>query len=165
MLTLPDSGIDGLVANGTHHDEGTGSSHARSHAGAVAHADPRLSDLAHCLGSPTATATGWFNQSLSPPPTRTWHSLQRLTVITKSERAGNLCQLRPRLCFKFRSVRPALRCRRWTHGAHLTLARLAVALFDAMRAHGAEVHSNLWDGKSPGEIQQMEQLMDTLSAK
>jgi hypothetical protein len=30
----------------------------------------------------------------------------------------------------------------------------------AMMAHGAEVHSNLLDGKSPDEVQQIRQMMD-----
>ena len=37
----------------------------------------------------------------------------------------------------------------------------ADALYDAMMAHGAEAHSNLFEGKSPDELQQMRQHMDT----
>ena len=37
----------------------------------------------------------------------------------------------------------------------------ADALYAAMMAHGAEAHSNLFEGKSPDELQQMRQHMDT----
>ena len=37
----------------------------------------------------------------------------------------------------------------------------AGALYAAMMAHGAEAHSNLFEGKSPDELQQMRQHMDT----
>ena len=37
----------------------------------------------------------------------------------------------------------------------------ADALYAAMMAHGAEAHSNLFEGKSPNELQQMRQHMDT----
>ena len=33
-------------------------------------------------------------------------------------------------------------------------------LHAAMMAHGEEAHSNLFDGKSPDDIQQMKQMMD-----
>ena len=36
----------------------------------------------------------------------------------------------------------------------------ADALHAAMMAHGAEAHSNFFDGKSPDEIRQMKQQMD-----
>ena len=36
----------------------------------------------------------------------------------------------------------------------------ADAVHAAMMAHGEEAHSNLLDGKSPDEIQQMRQMMD-----
>ena len=37
----------------------------------------------------------------------------------------------------------------------------ADALYAAMMTHGAEAHSNLFEGKSPDELQQMRQHMDT----
>ena len=36
----------------------------------------------------------------------------------------------------------------------------ADAVHNAMMAHGDEVHSNHFDGKSPDEIQQMRQMME-----
>lgn len=34
------------------------------------------------------------------------------------------------------------------------------ALFTAMKAHGAAAHANLWDGKTPEQIKQLEAMMD-----
>ncbi len=36
----------------------------------------------------------------------------------------------------------------------------ADALYAAMMTHGAEAHSNLFEGKSPDELRQMQQHMD-----
>ena len=34
------------------------------------------------------------------------------------------------------------------------------AVLTAMMVHGEEVHSNLFDGKSPDEVKQMQQMME-----
>ena len=34
------------------------------------------------------------------------------------------------------------------------------AVLTAMMAHGEKVHSNLFDGKSPDEVKQMQQIME-----
>lgn len=41
-----------------------------------------------------------------------------------------------------------------------TEAENADALHAAMMTHGAEAHSNLFDGKSPNELEQMRKHMD-----